>query len=66
MIYSLNLMFVLFFRPCLDAVECLIRLLVTVEGRETDISLATWTEADTWGTDDAGAIEQILEELPGA
>lgn len=37
---------------------------MTAEGGETDIALTTGTETDARCTDDIGAIEQFLEELP--
>ena len=39
---------------------------MTAEGGETDIALTTGTETDARCTDDIGAIEQLLEELPAA
>ena len=39
---------------------------MAAEGGEAHVALAAGAEADTWGADHIGTIEQILEELPGA
>ncbi len=37
---------------------------MTAEGGEADVAFATGSEADTWGADHIGTIEQLFEELP--
>ena len=51
--------------PFLYSFERFLSLFVTAEGCEADVALAGGAEADTGGADDVGAVEQLLEELPG-
>ena len=52
------------FAPCLDATQGLVGLFVSAEGCKANVALAGRSEANTWGADDVGAIEQGLKEFP--
>ena len=54
------------FQPFGQSLHGLLAVVAVTKGRETDIALATWTEAHTGCAHHMGIVEQLLKEAPTA